>query len=305
MAKALSVIIPSRNELKNLLWTLQGLQLELSGTDSEVIVVLNQCDQSETERLSKFWPAKTGWLKILQYDEKPSCWQARNAGAERAEGKYLLFLDSHVMPKPGAFVGALEYHRCFTGVLHFGVNYWLEHPVRTLYQYKWQPHKFWGSWTRRKPDSPDYRILMSGMTGAMVDKMAFENIGGFHPALGIYGGGEPYLDLKSQMFGYEARCNPAFQMYHLTERRGYAWNNDDLWRNFMIAAWALGGEYALAPLYANYVRCSKGVPRYLERLEELKVEAIDLAEIDRLDTMRLAKHTLTDVLNRHFKETER
>lgn len=291
------MVIASRNEFKNLLWTLQSVQNELEGIDHEVIVVLNKCDPSEARRLSKFWPAKTGQLQIVVYDEKPSCWQARNAGAAQASGEYLLCLDSHVMAKPGAFVGALAYHRSFMGILHFGVNYWLEHPARTLYQYKWRPDKFWGDWSRRKPEPPDHRVLMSSFGAAMVDRAAFEDTGRFHPALGIYGGGEPYIDLKLQMFGYEARCNPAFQVHHLTEKRGYSWNSADLHRNFMIAAWAIGGGFALEPLYDNYVRGCKGVPRYLARLEELRAEAIELADDDRLWIEQHAKKTFAEVLD--------
>jgi len=298
VAKALSVVIPSRNELKNLLWTLQALQIELENINYEIIVVLNKCNYEESIKLSRYWPFQDdGRMVVLWYDEKASCWQARNEGAWMAQGDYLLFLDSHIMPKQNSLCNALKYHRRFKGILAFAVNYWLNHPARALYQYKWRPDKFWGDWSQRKPESPDYHIFMSGMN-LMINREIFEEIGGFHPALGIYGGGEPYIYLKTQMFGYEARCNPAFQIYHLTEKRGYSWNNDDLWRNFMIAAWALGGEEALAPLYANYIRCCKGVPRYLERLEELKIEATKLAEADRLNTAKNAILTFKEILNK-------
>lgn len=317
MAKALSVIIPCRNEFKNLLWTLQGIQAEahLGACDLEIIVVLNKCDDADHERLSKSWPVRAGWVKVVRYDEKSSCWQARNAGASIAEGEYLAFLDSHVMFRPGSLQAGLNYcqamhpelvpwlpyHPEFKGILAFAMNYWLDHPARTLYQYKWQPHKFWGSWSRQKPEAPDYRILMSGMN-LMIDRDVFEEIGGFHPALGIYGGGEPYIYFKTQMFGYEARCVPEVQLYHLAEKRGYAWTNDDLWRNFMIAAYAIGGEAALAPLYANYEQCCKGVKRYLYRLDQLRDEAVNLAEADRLWTRQNAKKTFQEVLDDRREE---
>ena len=45
-----SVIIPSRNELTNLLWTLQGLALELADVDAEVLIVLNACKDVEEQQ---------------------------------------------------------------------------------------------------------------------------------------------------------------------------------------------------------------------------------------------------------------
>jgi len=295
MACEVSIIIPSRNEFKNLIWTLQGLQLELQDVDYEIIVVLNQCEEKEQERLLKYWPVSTGRLKVLAYDEKPSCWQARNFGASQARGDYLLFCDSHVLLTPGSLRGALKYHREFKGILHFGINYWLDHPERTLFQYKWQPQKFWGAWTRIKPEPPDYRILMSGLAGTMIDRSIFQELGGFHPALGIYGGGEPYLDLKTQMHGYQVRCHPDYQLYHLAERRGYCWNNDDLWRNFMIASYALGGNEYLKPVYDHYHDVCNGHQKYIDRLNELQDEAIELVghPIE-------AKLTLDEVLHDYF-----
>lgn len=295
MAPTVSFIIPSRNELKNLLWALQHLFDQVKLLDSyEVIVVLNQCEQEQHDRLAQI-PYKE--LKVIRYDEKPSCWQARNAGAEIATGKYLCFLDSHVMFKELSLPNSVLYHRGWKGILAYGLNYWLDHPERTLFQYRWQPEKFWGAWTRKKPEHP-YHILMSGMN-MLIDREVFEAIGGFHPALGIYGGGEPYIYFKTQMMGYEARCVPDFQVYHIAEKRGYAWNGDDLKRNFMIAAYALGADESLGVLYDHYFRGCKGIERYEKRLAELRDEAIGFAEGDRLWTTANARYTLDEVLNRH------
>lgn len=293
MSTSLSVIIPARNELKNLLWTLQALFDRLP-PDGEVIVVLNQCDQADHDRLAKI---PYGNLRVIRYDERPSCWQARNAGAAAATGEYLVFLDSHSMFRGDSLAASLTYHRGWRGILSYANLYFLDDPRRALYQYKWQPEKFWGAWTRVVPEPPDYRVLMSGMQ-LMIDRDLFEQVGGFHPALGIYGGGEPYLWLKSQMYGGEARCFPEYMVWHIAERRGYAWTNDDLWRNFMVAAWALGGAKYLDPVYTNYRGRCNGVPAYLTRLDELRDEAVRLADPDRIQTAAEASLSLDTIIGR-------
>jgi len=296
-----SFIIPSRNELMNLLWTLQHLYEHQKGGEFEVIVVLNMPDAADVARVKKTWGCTEGSTILLEYDQ-PSCWQSRNAGWKQARGEYLCFLDSHVMFTDNSLWEAVEYHRGWQGILAFGLNYWLDKPGRTLFQYDWKPERFWGTWTRKQPAPPDHRILMSGMN-TLVDREVIEAIGGWNPHLGIYGGGEPYYYLKAQMYGFEARCNPAFQVHHLAEKRGYSWNNDDLWRNFMIAAYALGGDKFLQPLYSTYQdRCNQ-VERYLARLVELRAEAVGLAEADRQRTLAEASFTLEEVVARWQEAT--
>lgn len=295
----LSVIIPVRNEFKNLLWTLQMLQLELTGLRAEVVCVLNQASDEEYERLVAYWPFQEGHMKAIRYDETGSAWQARRAGVAAATGEQLLFLDSHVVIRPGTLVRALDYKRTFEGVLHLAVNYWLNHPHRTVFQYKWQPEKFWGRWTREVPQEPTYNILMSGFCGLMMQRTVYDRVGGLHPQLGIYGGGEPYLDLKVQRYGYAIRCHPTLQLYHLTEKRGYSWNNDDLWRNFLLAASAVGGDKYAELLYNHYHRQCAGVRSYENRLGEIYEDAIAASLNDRMTIDREAVWSLDEVLDRY------
>ena len=296
MAKIVSVIIPTRNEHQNLKWTLQAAMADLEGMDYELIPVLNRCHPDEPDDLRRYMPFKNDRGQVLVYNDKPSCWQARNFGAEHAKGKYLLFLDSHVIPSPGSYRRLIEYHEGWKGVAHCAVNYWLEFEHKTLYGYRWQPEKFWGTWTRVKPEPPDYKVIMSGTSSSLIDRDVFFEIRGFNEHLGIYGGGEPYLDLKVQMFGYDVRLPPDCRLWHLTEPRGYNWNNNDLHRNFMIAAFALGGEEFLEPVYNNYLIGCKGVERYIDDLNKLRAEAIMLAAPDYEWTMKNAKRTLKEVL---------
>ena len=137
---------------------------------------------------------------------------------------------------------------------------------------------------------------MSGTSSSLIDRDVFFEIGKFNEHLGIYGGGEPYIDLKVQMFGYDVRIPPNCRLWHLTETRGYNWNSKDLHRNFMIAAFTLGGEEFLEPVYQNYLKGCRGVRKYIEDLKKLRVEAIMLATPDYEWTQAHAKRTLNEVL---------
>lgn len=279
----LSVVIPTRNEFTNLKFTVQSLIDTLDPAmddDYEIICGFNLADNKDFEYFAKLWWTGAGRVKVLRYDEGPSCWQTRQRCAEKAQGDYIFWCDSHVIVRGDDLVRAIKWHEGWKGTLKFGLNYMLDAPFRTLYQYKWRPEKFWGDWSRELPSPPDYRIMASGTHG-LIDRDVFFDIGGLHSALGIYGGGEPYLDFKTHMFGYEIRCKPEFQVWHLAEKRGYSWNQQDFWRNFMIASYAIGGDEALEPLYATYFEKCKDNDDWLANLYKLKDEAIMLASHDR------------------------
>lgn len=296
MAKKISVIIPSRNEMKNLLWTLQCVQNGLDGTDYEMIPVLNLCENGDVEKLEKYWPSRNGTMKAIRYDDKPSCWQARNAGAAVAEGKYLLFLDSHVAFQEGAIRALLDFHEGWKGIAHLPLCYWLEEN-RPNYGYVWKPEKFWGNWTRQMPDPP-YDVPLSGASSILIDRDVFEEIGGFHSSLGIYGGGETYLDLKVQMFGYKVRVAVGYKLFHMTEKRGYAWNKKDFQRNFMLSAYALGGYKYLDPLYDVYFEDCRKNEVWENAMVELREEAIAIAQDDRDFIEANAEFTLDEVIEK-------
>ncbi len=303
MAKDLSIIIPCRNELSNLMFTLQNLYNEFnsSGIDYEIIVVLNQCSADDYDFLSNVWLCKREILKVVKYNDKPSCWQARNVGCNIAIGDYILFLDAHVLSKDKSLLLSFDYKKTFKGGLHYGINYFLDNPNLTLYQYNWQPDRFWGTWSRKLPDvNNGYKIISSGIAGLMIDSEIFHEIGGFNESLGIYGGGESYIDLKIQMFGYDLRCNPSFQIYHLALKRNYAWNNNDFRRNFLIASYALGGERAMLPVYLHFLKCCSkyNYKPYIDELNNLKEEAVKLAEPEWQWIQKNARYSLFDVLSK-------
>jgi len=131
----------------------------------------------------------------------------------------------------------------------------------------------------------------------LIDKKVWDEIDGYHPALGIYGGGEPYTDIKAQMYGYQVKSHPEMQYYHLAARkRGYHWFQTDMWRNFMITAYSLGGQKYLDMLYAGYYEKCKNHADWLKTLNETRDSAVAAAQADRDHIQTTAKYTVDEVL---------
>ena len=295
-----SIIISERGEPHNLVWTLQGLEQELETIEREYIIVTNGEISEEDgycyEWLKRKWPYTNGRLKFFHRD-KGGIYQARNLGANKAQGEYLWFLDAHTLPKHGHYLKTLEFKRGWTGIMHMGLNYFLDKPGKVVYGYRWKRDKFWGSWTRTKPKPPEYRILMDGGANLLIEKKTWDEIGGYNPGLGIYGGGEPYTDLKVQMYGHQVKSHPDLEYYHLAFQRGYHWNQDDMWRNFMITAYALGGNKHLDIVYGTYKEKCGENKRYLENLDALRNEAVLLAQADRDKIEATAIYSVDDILD--------
>lgn len=295
-----SIIISERGEPHNLIWTLQGLEQELETIEREYIVVTNGEISDEDTRyyewLKKKWPYTTGRLRFFHRD-KGGIYQARNLGANEAQGEYLWFLDAHTLPKHGHYLKTLEFKKGWTGIMHMGLNYFLDKPGKAVYGYRWKQDSFWGSWTRTKPKPPEYRILMNGGANILIEKETWNEIGGYNQGLGIYGGGEPYTDLKVQMYGHQVKSHPDLEYYHLAFQRGYHWTQIDMWINFMITSYSLGGQKYFDLVYGSYYDKCKVRSEWLETLDKAKDEALKWAIPDHEKTMAEAKYSVDEVLD--------
>jgi glycosyltransferase involved in cell wall biosynthesis len=151
-----------------------------------------------------------------------------------------------------------------------------------------------------------YTVPMAQFSLFVLDREDFLSARGFHPGFRCYGGGEPYFALKWWMLGKKAWMYSQGLVRHafglkirwkkvadpertrgkfvkgkgivelpevgdefLANGRDYAWNNDQLWFNFLLAAYTIGGEEWLERRRRRYVEQCKGVERYLENLERL------------------------------------
>jgi glycosyltransferase involved in cell wall biosynthesis len=217
MPLKVSVIVRCRNEYPIILNTINMFlnEIELHGFIPEIIVVDNMSDDSGADILEdrfRRW-VRHGILKVVRYDEKPSTWNAINAGYEHATGDVIFVADAHVSLKIGSLKylvdGILEHK----GLWHSAVQLWGDTERIKRYQYDIRlAERFWGDACQFLPPGEDgsrpYEIPLAGAC-----------LFGFHPeeardfslydeAFGTYGGGEPYLCMKWWMYGSKVWIDP-------------------------------------------------------------------------------------------------
>ena len=90
----LSIIIVSYNTRDLLVGCIESIIKNASGLAFEIIVVDNASTDGSLEALGKFLSLKTPTLGIMRNGENVGFSKANNMGAEKAFGKYLLFLNS-------------------------------------------------------------------------------------------------------------------------------------------------------------------------------------------------------------------
>lgn len=106
---AISVLIPARNEEKNMANLLSDLQL-VEYPKMEIIVFNDQSTDNTARVVQKF-AKKDSRLRLINSNELPAGWLGKNYAchtlANSANGEFLLFLDADVRIKPDAIESAL------------------------------------------------------------------------------------------------------------------------------------------------------------------------------------------------------
>ena len=265
----LSVIIPYVNEYPQLLWTIRSIAEELTGVEFEIIVINNYCDQvkqtgfKEDDGFKVVEGSAPGhsWLKSLHYKDKLSHWQSKNLGVKHSTGEFLLFVDAHVLPSRGSISDMYDFYQnkwqTLNGTIHLPLTYkileWrrlmyslIAEPEIGKYYYKFSPINDNGLKNGEKIFKPGSKVgvfetpVMS-TCGCMMHRSIYDKIGGWPEELGIYGGGEPFINFTLSVMGMRKWIWTNGTLYHHGEKRGYSWNHDDWLRNDLISSYCYGG----------------------------------------------------------------
>lgn len=271
----LSVIIPFCNEYPQNIFTIQSIAQELRDrVDFEILAVDNYCDEVKAQGRFRDGGGDAvaacakgnSWLKYLQYTEKLSHWQAKNHAVKHASGKFLWFCDAHCIVSRDSLYRMFAYYRDnyerLDGTLHLPLTYKILEWHRLIYKLDADIERgsVHYSFTSCRDSDRPFRVPCMSTCGMMMTRDLYDEVGGWPRELGIYGGGENFLNFTLAVLGKTVNIYPAEPLFHHGEKRGYAWNYTDLVRNRCVATYIFGGE-ELARGYINHV---KGRPEVLD-----------------------------------------
>jgi glycosyltransferase involved in cell wall biosynthesis len=282
MGVRVSVIVPFVREWPQVAFTIRSVHEALKGISHEVIAVDNLMPDMVEDRGSKNvkgmaneWASRGDpWLKYFHYTDKLSHWQCKNYGMEHAKGDIYWFIDSHCIAPFGA-LRALQYYeenyKALNGSLHMPLTYHILEPKQLMYKavvevkksdYHYVFHTF--SPARYSPKSIVEVPAMS-TCGMLIHRKYMDLLGMWPEELGIYGGGENFINFTSAVLGLKKWVWVGDSLCHHGDKRGYAWNHYDQQRNRAIATYMFGGERVLTNWINNKARLTAQSGRKAKR----------------------------------------
>jgi len=248
---------------------------ELRGrVDFELIAVDNFCDEvakqaggKEPDRASDQIPAvQRGhkWLKALQYKDKLSHWQAKNLGVQHSIGKFLLFVDAHCIVERDAIYNMFNYYKEhyeeLDGTLHLPLTYHILEYHKLIYKLAvdWPVGHVHYSFTGYRDAQKPYEVPCMSTCGMMMSRELYDFVGGWPTELGIYGGGENFMNFTLAVLGKRKFIMPGGALHHHGDKRGYHYYGDDFVRNRTIANYCFGGR-DLAKTFIDHRKGNRNV----------------------------------------------
>lgn len=292
----LSIIMPFCNENPMVRFTIQSLVNELQGfCDFEIIAINNlvedpavgQClkdDGGYSALMSLAHDGRAPYLKVIDYNEKLSHWNAKNAGLEVATGDMIFFCDAHVMLSPGSLRNMLQAAATLgdqlNGSLHLPISYLNDKPGNELiylcvhntdiglFHYRFTSYRNVPNWFLN--NNRPYAVPCMSTCGMLIPRrIIIDQLEGWPSMFGIYGGGENYINYVQAVLGYQPHIMPGQPLYHYAAPRGYRWDHYDWMRNRFLAVYLSGGPMVLTDCVEGAIaRKDIGSPRQLYLLAE-------------------------------------
>lgn len=205
------------------------------------------------------------WLKYIAYDEKLSHWQAKKLGVKNARSNTYLFLDGHTVPSGKGISGMLEAYDEYRskGTMHMPLTYKILEWHRLIYKLVIEGDYYYTySFTGFRPEEKPYEVPCMSTCGMMISKEVYEKVGGWPKGLGVYGGGENFMNYALAVTGMKKWIYPDCTLFHHGEKRDYHFYYDDTLYNRLLSHYLFGGVILLDRFASN----AKGDKRVIENM---------------------------------------
>lgn len=252
----LSIIVPFVAEWPQVAFTLRSIHEDLKyKVDHEIIAVDNYCQEvadqgfhrDRSTEMVKSMAEKNSWLRYLAYEDKLSHWNAKREAIKIANGDIYCFIDAHCIVGKDALFSAYRYYANYwkelDGTLHLPLTYHILEDKRLKYKLVYNEEKcdLHYSFTTYM-DNTLREVPCMSTCGMMIHRELYELTGGWPSELGIYGGGENFINFVLSILGKKKYIFPVgTALFHHGEKRNYQFNWYDYTRNKAIATYLFGG----------------------------------------------------------------
>jgi len=156
------------------------------------------------------------------------------------------------------------------GTMHLPLTYhimeyhWLIYKLRVNMEAGDFDYRF----TPFRPSKYPYEVPCMSTCGMMMSREVYNYVGGWPKELGIYSGGEHFLNFTLATLGYKKYIYPAPPLHHHGDNRNYHFTYDDQKRNRFIATYMFGGK-EMAIRIAKHTKAKHGFATWEPVLEDI------------------------------------
>jgi len=130
-------------------------------------------------------------------------------------------------------------------------------------------YSFTGFKTQPKDYYIPYEVPAMSTCGMMIHREYMDLLGNWPSELGIYGGGENFINFGLSVLGKTKNIWPDEPLRHHGDKRGYEYDYNDYHRNRMIATYMFGGKKLLYLYAKNCKGSSVALFQIAKGVEEL------------------------------------
>ncbi len=237
-----SIVIPVKNEGQSIKMTVDSILKTHPDSQYEIIVV----DDKSTDYCCSFLKTTEYQLPNLKLITTlgVGAANARNIGAQHAEGNVLVFCDAHITVPPH-WLNKME--DCFSSKDVDGLSpaiASMTNPNAVGYGQTWNG-RLEISWLPRPTDIKASPLLPGGCQAFR--REAFLKTGGYDKGFRVWGREDEEISLKMWLFGFNLFVTPDIKILHLfRERHPYLVTQDHVHYNFLRMACSHFNEERLA-----------------------------------------------------------